>query len=84
MDENKTSEHPLVQLARATIEAYVREGRVIRPPAQLTAEMAAVSARRRRGPREMGTQPHLFANAISGSVNPPSGPITISTEEGFV
>jgi MEMO1 family protein len=26
-----TNEHPLVQLARATIEAYVREGRVLRP-----------------------------------------------------
>jgi len=29
----------LVQLARAAIEAYVREGRVIRPPAELTEEM---------------------------------------------
>ncbi len=32
-------EHPLVQLARATVEAYVRERRTIDPPAQLTPEM---------------------------------------------
>jgi len=33
-------EHPLVQLARRTIEAWVREGRVIEPPDVLTPEMA--------------------------------------------
>jgi len=33
------SEHPLVQLARKTIETYVREGRKISPPAELTQEM---------------------------------------------
>ena len=31
--------HPLVQLARKTIETYVREGRVISPPEELTPEM---------------------------------------------
>lgn len=30
---SQTTHHPLVQLARATIEAYVREGRVLRPDA---------------------------------------------------
>jgi len=33
-------EHPLVQLARRTIEAWVREGRVIESPDVLTPEMA--------------------------------------------
>lgn len=32
-------EHPLVQLARKTIEAYVTKGTIIRPPEQLTEEM---------------------------------------------
>ncbi|MCR4405725.1 MAG: AmmeMemoRadiSam system protein A [Anaerolineae bacterium] len=31
--------HPLVQLARKTIETYVREGRVIKQPEELTPEM---------------------------------------------
>ncbi len=31
--------HPLVQLARESIEHYVREGKVIRPPKQPTPEM---------------------------------------------
>lgn len=33
------AEHPLVQLARRTIEAYVREGLVIGPPDEMTDEM---------------------------------------------
>ena len=32
-------EHPLVQLARRTIEEYVRHGEVISPPSELTPEM---------------------------------------------
>lgn len=32
-------EHPLVQLARKTIEAYVRTGKMIGPPEELTPEM---------------------------------------------
>ncbi len=31
--------HPLVELARETINAYVRRGRTIQPPAELTPEM---------------------------------------------
>jgi len=31
--------HPLVELARQTIEAYVRHGKTIEPPAELTPEM---------------------------------------------
>ncbi len=34
-----TAHHPLVELARQTIEAYVREGRTIDPPEKLTPEM---------------------------------------------
>ncbi len=33
------SEHPLVQLARKTIEAHVREGRIMDPPKELSPEM---------------------------------------------
>ena len=34
-----TAEHPLVQLARRTIESYVREDKVAEPPQTLTEEM---------------------------------------------
>jgi len=34
-----SKEHPLVQLARKTIEAYVTRGEIIAPPAELTPEM---------------------------------------------
>jgi len=34
-----TEEHPLVQLARRTIEKFVRDGEVISPPSDLTPEM---------------------------------------------
>jgi AmmeMemoRadiSam system protein A len=33
------SEHPLVQLARKTIETFVKEGKIIDPPAELNPEM---------------------------------------------
>jgi AmmeMemoRadiSam system protein A len=36
-----SQEHPLVQLARRTIEAHIREGVVLAPPAELTPEMQA-------------------------------------------
>jgi MEMO1 family protein len=39
MTTQHQGEHPLVQLARRTIEAYVREHRVIAPPPELTPEM---------------------------------------------
>lgn len=31
--------HPLVELARRTIEAYIKEGKIIEPPKELTPEM---------------------------------------------
>lgn len=36
---SESESHPLVQLARRAIEAYVRQGRQITPPAELTPEM---------------------------------------------
>ncbi len=39
MGDKGSIEHPLVQLARAAIEAYVRRGVIISPPAELTPEM---------------------------------------------
>ncbi len=46
--------HPLVQLARKTVESYVREGRTIDPPQELTPEMQGragvfVSLHQKRG-----------------------------------
>ena len=31
--------HPLVKLAKDTVEAYIKEGKIIKPPAELTPEM---------------------------------------------
>ncbi len=39
MSEKTGSQHPLVRLARAAIEAYIRKGEVIAPPTELTPEM---------------------------------------------
>lgn len=39
MAKSYGAEHPLVQLARRTIEAYVREGKMIEPPLEMTPEM---------------------------------------------
>ncbi len=40
MSEQSHTPHPLVQLARRAIEAYVRERRTIAPPDELTPEMS--------------------------------------------
>ena len=78
-------EHPLVQLARRTIETYVREGRVLAPPPELTPEMRAragafVSLHRQGNLRGcIGTiepmQPNLaqevILNAISAATRDP-------------
>ncbi len=85
MDTQKTSEHPLVRLARATIEAYVREGKVIRPPAELSLEMkqqagAFVSLHQRgqlRGcigtfaPTQDNVAEEVIHNAISSATQDP-------------
>lgn len=85
MHTQKTSEHPLVQLARATIDAYVRAGKVIRPPAELSPEMkqqagAFVSLHRRgqlRGcigtfaPTQDNVAEEVIHNAISSATQDP-------------
>ncbi len=91
--------HPLVQLAREAIEAYIREGRIIDPPAELTPEM-----RRRAGTfvslhdqsgRLRGcigtflpTQPNValevIHNAISAATRDPRfPPVTASELDGL-
>ena len=80
-----TEEHPLVQLARQTIEAYVREGRVPAPPAELAPEMqgragAFVSLHRQgklRGcigtiePMQANVAEEVMRNAISAATQDP-------------
>ncbi len=83
-----TEEHPLVRLARQTIETYVRTGRVIAPPAELTPEMQAkagvfVSLHKKgelRGcigtiePMQENVAKEIIANAISAATRDPRFP----------
>jgi AmmeMemoRadiSam system protein A len=76
---------PLVQLARDTIEAYVKEGRVINPPDELTPEMkerAGVFVSIHKGEDLRGCigtfEPHranvaqeIIGNAISAATQDP-------------
>jgi AmmeMemoRadiSam system protein A len=80
-----TEEHPLVQLARRTIEDYVRRGAVIDAPEELTPEMtqragAFVSLHRQgqlRGcigtiePVQDNLAQEIIANAISAATRDP-------------
>jgi AmmeMemoRadiSam system protein A len=80
--------HPLVDLARSTIETYVRTGKRIAPPAELTEEMrqragAFVSLHRRgqlRGcigtiqPVEPNLAQEIIQNAISAATRDPRFP----------
>lgn len=84
----KQEEHPLVQLARRTIEAWVREGRVIEPPERLTPQMAEqagtfVSLHRRgqlRGcigtiePTKANVAQEIIGNAIAAATHDPRFP----------
>jgi AmmeMemoRadiSam system protein A len=50
--------HPLVQLARKTVESYVQDGRIIDPPQELTPEMQGragvfVSLHQKRGNQDI-------------------------------
>ena len=81
-------EHPLVALARKTIESYVREGKVIEPPADPTTEMlarAGVFVSLHRGGQLRGCigtiEPvrdnvarEIIANAISAATHDPRFP----------
>jgi len=83
------AEHPLVQLARRTIETYVREGRVIDPPDELTPEMQRragvfVSLHDSRGqlrgcigtiePTEPNVALEIIRNAIAAATRDPRFP----------
>jgi AmmeMemoRadiSam system protein A len=81
--------HVLVQLARRTIETYVREGRVISPPDELSPEMEPragtfVSLHERRGmlrgcigtilPTQPNVAQEIIHNAISAATRDPRFP----------
>jgi len=87
--------HPLVELARQTIETYVREGRTLDPPAELTPEMERTAGTfvslhdqygRLRGciGTISATQPNVACevihNAISASTNDPRFPPVMASE----
>lgn len=88
--------HPLVELARTSIESYVKEGRQIEPPAELSPEMrrragAFVSIHRKGKLRGcIGTiQPtcgnvaeEVIANAISAASRDPRFPSVRANELG--
>jgi AmmeMemoRadiSam system protein A len=84
-----SNEHPLVKLAKATIEAYVREQRTLDPPEELTPEMqgragAFVSLYDSLGnlrgcigtiePREPNLAQEVIHNAISAATSDPRFP----------
>ena len=81
--------HPLVELARNTIESYVREKRTIKPPEQLVPEMqgragAFVSLHDSRGnlrgcigtiePQQPTVAQEVIQNAISAATRDPRFP----------
>lgn len=91
IDAARRREHPLVQLARRTLEEYVRNGRVIRPPAELTPEMrerAGVFVTIHKngqlrgcigttGPTRENVAAEIIQNAISsGTADPRFPPVT--------
>jgi AmmeMemoRadiSam system protein A len=81
--------HPLVELARETIESYVREKRTIEPPEELASEMQGragtfVSLHDRRGnlrgcigtiePQQPTVAQEVIQNAISAATRDPRFP----------
>jgi AmmeMemoRadiSam system protein A len=88
------NEHPLVQLARRTIESYIREGKKISPPAELTPEMKQkagvfVSLHRQgelRGcigtfaPTTANVAAEIISNAISAATRDPRFPPMMADE----
>ena len=84
----KGEHHPLVELARKTIEAYVREGKLIKPPSQRSPEMTGragvfVSLHAHdelRGcigtiePREPDVALEVIHNAVSAATQDPRFP----------
>ncbi|MFL7811023.1 MAG: AmmeMemoRadiSam system protein A [Anaerolineae bacterium] len=87
--------HPLVELARQAIEAYVRTGKVIDPPEPLTPEMQEqagtfVSLHDRRGqlrgcigtfvPTRRNVALEIIHNAISAATRDPRFPPVVPAE----
>ena len=90
------SEHPLVALARKTIENYIREGKTISPPAEMIPEMKEragvfVSLHRKnalRGcigtfaPTTENVASEIIRNAIASSTEDPRFPPVAADELG--
>lgn len=87
--------HPLVQLARQAIETYVRTGRIIAPPPELTPEMKQragtfVSLHDQRGnlrgcigtiePTQPNVAEEVIHNAISAATRDPRFPPVTADE----
>jgi len=84
----KSTMHPLTALARETVELYVREGKTLSPPAELTAEMKQqagvfVSIHKKgalRGcigtfePQQKNVAEEIITNAVSASTRDPRFP----------
>jgi AmmeMemoRadiSam system protein A len=92
-------EHPLVQLARMTIEEYVRHHRTIAPPKELSSEMRKkagtfVSLHRHDalrgcigtiGPTQPNVAQEIIRNAISAAMRDPRfSPLTADELEDLV
>lgn len=83
-----SEEHSLVKLARKTIESYVRDGKVIEPPKELTEEMkrqAGVFVSLHKGgrlrgcigtiePQRANVAEEIIANAVSAATRDPRFP----------
>lgn len=88
------SEHPLVQLARRTIETYVRDGKIISLPAELSPEMeqkAGVFVSLHRGgelrgcigtfsPTTGNVAEEVIRNAVESSTRDPRFPAVAAAE----
>jgi len=89
-----TEEHPLVQLARRTIEKYVKDGEMLSPPSELTPEMkqrAGVFVSLHKGgalrgcigtiePVQPNVAQEIIHNAISAATRDPRFPPVRSDE----
>jgi AmmeMemoRadiSam system protein A len=90
----KVEKHPLVRLAKETVETYVKEGMVIDPPDELTSDMkdkagVFVSIHKLdelRGcigtfePQRENVAEEIITNAISSAVRDPRFPPVVSAE----
>jgi AmmeMemoRadiSam system protein A len=89
-----STSHPLVQLAKDTIESYVRHGKTVQPPAELAPEMEKragtfVSIHKHgmlRGcigtiePTQANVAQEVIQNAISAAIHDPRFPAIVPEE----